>query len=333
MQAQQRRQFGRTDIAISTVTMGCWAIVGDATWGPQNESDAIAAIHAALANGVNAFDSAEGYGAGYSEQILAKALKGRRQDAVIASKVSPDHVNSCDDLLHSCEQSLKNLGTDYIDLYYLHWPNRTTPMVEILRGFNKLRQDGKIRCFGVSNFGRDDLCDLLAEGRCEVNQLPYNLLWRVIERDIVPICQQHDIGITCYSPLAQGLLTGKFASLADVPDGRARTRHFSSQRPGTRHGEAGQEAATTAALAEIRAIADDLSCPMGELALAWLIQQPGITSVIAGARNARQMEENARAMQRVLTTAVCARLNQATSALKDAFGHNPDMWQNPSRYR
>jgi myo-inositol catabolism protein IolS len=333
MQLQERRSLGSSDLAISTVTMGCWAIVGDGTWGPQDESDAIAAIHAALAHGVNSFDSAEGYGAGYSEQILAKALKGRRQEAILASKVSPDHVNSYDDLLRSCEQSLQNLGTDYIDLYYLHWPNRSTPMDEILRGFAKLRQDGKIRCFGVSNFGCGDLSELLAHDRCEVNQLPYNLLWRAIENKIMPLCQEHDVGVTCYSPLAQGLLTGKFASLAEVPAGRARTRHFSSQRPGTRHGEAGQEAATTAALAAIAEIAAELSCPMGELALAWLIQQAGVTSVIAGARNARQSEENARAMQRQLPTEAIARLNQATQPLKEAFGDNPDMWQSDSRYR
>lgn len=333
MQMQKKRHLGRSELSVSTVTMGCWAIVGDATWGPQDEQDAIAAIHAALANGVNAFDSAEGYGAGYSEQILAKALQGRRQDAVIASKVSPDHASSYDELLSACERSLKNLNTDYIDLYYLHWPNRTTPIDDILRGFDKLRQDGKIRCFGVSNFGQGDLTELLAQGRAEVNQLPYNLLWRVIERDIVPLCLRHDIGVACYSPLAQGLLTGKFATLADVPDGRARTRHFSSQRSGTRHGDAGQELATTAALQAIRAIADELGCLMGELALAWLIQQPAVATVIAGARNARQMEQNARAMNRVLSADVIQRLNHATDALKNAFGSNPDMWQSASRYR
>lgn len=329
------RELGRTGIKVSTVTMGCWAIVGDATWGPQSEQDAVDAIHAALDLGVNCFDSAEMYGNGYSEQILAKALAGKRSRAVLCSKFSPQHANSWDDLLGACNNSLKNLGTDYLDVYYLHWPNRQTPIEKIAGWCDDLRRQGKIRAFAVSNFGVDDLGDLLKVAAPAVNQLPYNLLWRVVENEILPLCRRHDVSVACYSPIAQGLLTGKFADADAVPESRGRTRHFSRRRPQTRHQEDGQEEATFAAIRAIAAIADDLSCPMAELALAWLIHQPGIATVIAGARNPGQMAANAKAMDRTLTPETIARLNAATEPLKTAFGNNPDMWQSAenSRFR
>lgn len=330
-----KRNLGRSGLKVSTVTMGCWAIVGDATWGPQNEYDAVEAINAALECGVNCFDTAEMYGAGYSEQILKKALAGKREQVVICSKVSPVHTNSWDDLQAACDNSLKNLGMDYIDLYYLHWPNRQIPIAQIIDWFEKLKQTGKIRCFGVSNFGKLDMTDLLHAGRADVNQLPYNLLWRTIEHEVLPICRDNDVSVACYSPIAQGLLTGKFPNGASVPDSRARTRHFSPVHKQIRHHEAGQEQETFAALDKIRHIAAELNCPMGELALAWLLHQPGVATVIAGARNREQMTANAKAMTRKLSQDILQRLEHATAPLKAAFDTNPDMWQSgtDSRYR
>jgi aryl-alcohol dehydrogenase-like predicted oxidoreductase len=330
---QLQRRLGRTDIHVSPVAMGCWAIVGDATWGPQDERDAIAAIHAALDAGVNFFDTAEGYGAGASEQILAKALKGRRDQAVIGSKVSPNHAGSYAELLRSCDQSLANLGTDYIDVYHLHWPNREVPVHGIIEGLQRLRQAGKIRAVAVSNFGRQDLTELLAADRCEVNQLPYNLLWRAIEVEIAPICVAHGVSITCYCPIAQGLLTGKFPTAAAVPEGRARTRHFAGSRPQARHGEPGAETLTFATLRAIVAIAAQAGLSMEHVALAWLISRPAVASVLVGARSAAQMRNNAQAMQVCLDPAVLAALDAATLELKAHFGTNPDMWQSASRYR
>ena len=313
--------------------MGCWAIVGDATWGAQDEGDAIAAIHAALDSGITFFDTAEGYGAGYSEQILAKALKGRRDRAVIGSKASPSHTNTYADLLHSCDTSLANLGTDYIDLYHLHWPNREVPVHEVMAGFQRLQEAGKIRAVAVSNFGRQDLTELLAVSRCEVNQLPYNLLWRAIEFEIAPLCLRHAVSLTCYCPIAQGLLTGKFASADAVPAGRARTRHFASTRPQARHGEAGAEELTFTTLRRIAQTAAKLGLAMEQLALAWLLARPGVAAVLVGARNARQVQTNAAAMHLQLEPAIIAELDAATDDLKARFGTNPDMWQSQSRYR
>ncbi len=330
---RELRPLGRSEIRVSAVSMGCWAIVGDQTWGPQDESQAVAAIRAALDAGINFFDTAEAYGAGYSERLLARALEGRRGNAVIASKASPHHARNWPDLRAACENSLRRLNTDYIDVYYLHWPCRDTPIQEILGFFERLREQGKIRCFAVSNFGVGDLSELLEYGRCEANQLPYSLLWRVIEKEILPLCRKNQISVTCYSPLAQGLLTGKFRSADDVPPGRARTRHFAGTRPQARHGEPGCEAETFAAVRAVAEVAAELGRPMAELALAWLIHQPGVASVIAGARTPEQVRQNARAMDLELSPEVLERLAAVTRDLSAKFGDNPDMWQSNSRYR
>ena len=153
------RTLGRTDIRVSPVAMGCWAIVGDSTWGTQDETDAINALKAAHDCGINHFDTAEGYGAGYSEELVGKALRDVRDQIVIASKVSPNHAGTWDDLQKACDASLRYLQTDVIDVYYLHWPNRDVPTDEIIANFARLRDAGKIRAFAVSNFGKGDLTE------------------------------------------------------------------------------------------------------------------------------------------------------------------------------
>jgi myo-inositol catabolism protein IolS len=326
------RKLGRTEITVSTVAMGCWAIAGDWVWGEQDEQASIATIRAALDVGINFFDTAEGYGDGYSEIVLGKALTGIRHKAVIASKVSPSHLAG-DEVQQACERSLRRLNTDYIDLYQIHWPNWDIPIAETMEALEKLCQQGKVRAIGVSNFGVIDLCDLLAVGHCESNQLPYSLLGRAIEYEISPLCIENDIGILCYSPLAQGLLTGKFASIDDVPETRARTRHFSKDRPMTRHGEDGCEAETFVAVESVRRICAEIGAPMAEVALAWLVHQPGVTSVLAGARNPDQIEQNARAADLKLAPEIVNQLTQATDDLKQKLGSNPDLWESVPRSR
>ena len=179
--------------------------------------------------------------------------------------------------------------------------------------------------------GVKDLSGLLAH-RCPIsNQLAYNLLFRAIEFEIAPLCRENQIGITPYSSLAQGLLTGKFASADDVPEGRARTRHFSCDRPQARHGEPGAEVETFEAIARIRRISDDAGIPMNRLALAWLLAQPGVTSVIAGARNADQARANALAADMQLSDDTLAALTASTDPLKHKLGPNPDMWSREPR--
>ena len=327
------RKLGRSELSVSTICMGCWALAGGALWGDQDEQQAIGALHTALDIGVNFFDTAEGYGAGDSEVILGKAFKDRRDQAIIATKVSENHMHPAD-LRQACEQSLQRLQTDYIDVYYLHWPSREVPFEETLAEMDRLKEEGKIRYTGCSNFGRQDLERLLAIQHVEVNQLAYNLLFRAIEYEIVPTCLEHEVSIAPYSPLLHGILTGKFATVEEIPEGRARTRHFSPKiHPQTRHGGAGAEEETARALYGIRDICEGAGLEMTKVALAWLLAQPGVTTVIAGARSPEQIRANAEAAELQLPADVEQALTEATEELKTAFGTNADMWESEENSR
>jgi aryl-alcohol dehydrogenase-like predicted oxidoreductase len=325
-------KLGKTDLSVSVIAMGCWALAGGATWGAQEEQESIAAVHAALDAGVNFFDTAEAYEAGATEVVLGKALMGRRHQAVIATKVSRGQL-SAQEVQQACQDSLQRLQTDYIDLYQIHWPRRTVPLAETVAALERLRDQGKVRAIGVCNFGVQDLSEILALGWVESNQLPYSLLWRAIEYEIQQACIDQSVGILCYSPLSQGLLAGKYASADDMPEGRARTRLFSTERPQARHGEPGVEVEAFAALKEIRAICDEIGQPMVNVALAWLLQQPGVTSVIAGARRPGQIRQTAQATDLVLSSETLTSLSAATGEVRRLVGPNPDMWQTQSRFR
>jgi aryl-alcohol dehydrogenase-like predicted oxidoreductase len=330
----QYRKLGGTDLEVSAVALGCWAIIGGFNWGPQEKGESLDTIAAALEAGITFFDTAEGYGDGYSEQLVAEGLGSRRADVVIASKVSADHL-APDKLKEACERSLCNLNTDVIDLYQVHWPSREVPFDDSMRALEDLRDAGKIRYIGVSNFGPQDMREMRRVGRFESNQLPYNLLWRAIEYEIQPQCAEHNISILPYSPLMQGLLTGKFQNVADVPHDRRRTRHYSGSYELSRHGGPGYEDETFAAVDAIRVICREIDQPMTHVTLAWLLAQPAVTSVIAGARNRQQVKANAQAADLSLSPVILERLSSATAELKALLGPDPDMWspRDESRYR
>jgi myo-inositol catabolism protein IolS len=266
--------------------------------------------------------------------LIGKAFTGHLRDKVIiATKVSQGNLRPTD-LRAACENSLRNLGMDTIDVYYIHWPNWDIPIADTLGEMQRLKDEGKIRFVGCSNFGPRDLTELLAIDHVEINQLAYNLLFRAIEYEIVPLCVEHRVSIAPYSPLQHGILTGKVATLADIPDERARTRHFAAtHRTMVRHGGSGAEAETAAALTAIREICDDAGLPMAQVALAWLLKQPGVATVIAGARNPAQIHANAEAAALKLPADVVSALTKATDPLKAALGSNPDMWQNDANTR
>jgi myo-inositol catabolism protein IolS len=328
----QYKILGQSDLNVSVYALGCWPFAGGSFWGEQDDATSIATVHAALDAGINFFDTAEAYESGTSERVLGQALLGRRDKAIIATKVAPNHLAEAD-VYQACEQSLRYLQTDYIDLYLIHWPNWKVPLVETVGALEKLKEQGKIRAIGVCNFGPRDLTDILQLHPIVTNQLPYSLLWRVIEREILPVCLANDIGLMCYSPLAQGLLTGRYAGADEVPTGIARTRYYASHRSDGSHGEAGCEEEVFAALATIKQIAGDLGQPMAAVALAWLRQQPGVTSILVGARSPQELHLNLPALNLQLTPDVIKALSQATEPVKQKLGNNPDMWLVPSRMR
>ncbi len=319
--------LGTTDIQVSTVALGCWAFAGGKYWGEQEDQDSINTVAAALDAQINFFDTAEAYGGGYSEEILAQALGKRSNDVIIASKFG-GRPHSHDQVIEACEQSLHRLKRDYIDLYQIHWPDETVPIEETMTALNRLKQQGKIRAIGVCNFGHDTMQELLGVGSIETNQVAYNLLWRGLEYEIAPNCIEHGIGILCYSPLAQGLLTGKYHSADDVPQGRARTKLFASSRPQTRHGQPGHEELAFRTIDRIRTIAQRHEVSMTDLSLWWLFKQSGVTAVLAGARNAQQILENAKCTEIDLPDSVATELSEASDELKQAVGGDTDIWAN-----
>ncbi len=328
--------FPNTDLSVSQLCFGCWGVTSDAHWGERDQCESEGAILAAIESGINFFDTAPMYGNGASEDMLGRVLAacGQRSQVVIANKIRPDRMRPAQ-IVAECETSLARLQTDYIDLYQTHWTNREVPLSDSWDAMLRLQEQGKVRHVGVCNMGLGDLADVVAKQVPMTNQLPYNLLWRMIEAEIVPYCLEHAIGVLVYSPLMHGILADKYSTAAAVPDGRARSRHFSGTRSLSRHGEAGCEAETFATLDRIRAIANSLGRSMSDVALAWTLQQPAIVSVIAGARNAQQLRENVQQLENPLSTATLAELDEATRSLQQALGPNPDMWdgQANSRYR
>lgn len=320
-----------TDFTVSEIAFGAWAIVGGFNWGHQEEKDSIEALRAAYESGITFFDTAEAYGGGASENLIDKALADVRNEIVIATKIKPEDF-AYDDVKKACEERLKALNTDRIDLLQLHWPNHNIPLEETVRALEELKAEGKIRAFGVSNFGVKDLQECLSYTKeLSSNQLPYNLLWRAIEYEILPFCVEHHVPVLCYSPIMQGMLTGKFRTAAEVPEDRARTRHFSRNRPQARHSEAGCEAELFEAIDAIRSIADKMDLPMGQVSIAWLLARQGVGSVIVGGRNAEQVRKNVQAAKMNLPDDIIRELDEASSRLKELFGANADMWQSESR--
>ena len=323
-------QLGASGLEVSAVVMGCWGIGGGYTWGEQDEKDSIETIRAAVDLGINLFETAEFYSDGYSEEVLGRGLQGLRDKVMIATKVWVDNLAK-DKVVAACEGSLKRLQTDRIDLFQIHWPNRDVPVEETLAAMEQLKKDGKIRFIGVSNFGVKDLSGALAAGDIVSDQMPYSLLFRAVEFEILEKCIASDVAVLAYSPLAQGILTGKFKSPKDVDDERARLRFYSKDRSGTVHDEEGYEEEVFEAIGKIRAICDEMAAPMAHVALAWVLQQPGIQAVLAGARNPDQIIMNTKAVDLVLSADVIKKLNAATDTLKYSMGPNADPWRTASR--
>ena len=225
-------QFPGTDLTVSQLCFGCWGVASDFHWGDRVEGESVEAMLTAVDSGVNFFDTAPVYGNGDSETLLGRVLKENslRDKVVIASKARPDKMRPAE-IKEECEESLKRLCTDQIDLFQIHWANRDVPLPETWGAMLELKQEGKVREIGVCNMGPLDLTDVSGLQKPLTNQLPYNLLWRMIESEIIPRCLNDQIGILAYSPLMHGMLADKYKSAADVPDGRARSRHFTTERP------------------------------------------------------------------------------------------------------
>ena len=216
------RKLGKSEIEITPIIMGTWQ-AGKRMWAGIEDNESIKAIRAAFESGITTIDTAEVYGEGHSEQIVGQALADVREQVVYASKVFANHLKY-DQVIEACHRSLTNLQTDYLDLYQIHWPSGTwnsevVPVEETMRALNQLKQDGKIRAIGVSNFSRQQLEEVCQYGQIDSLQPPYSLFWRQVEKETQPYCVEHNISIIAYSSLAQGILTGKFGAQPQFAEG------------------------------------------------------------------------------------------------------------------
>ncbi|MFC1993402.1 aldo/keto reductase [Chloroflexota bacterium] len=323
----QYRKLGRTGLKVSEICLGTM------TYGEQvSETDAINLMKSAMAAGVNFFDTADLYVNGKSEEVVGKALKKERHSVVLATKVANKVGPNVNDaglsrfhIMQAIEDSLRRLGTDYIDLYYAHMPDYDTPIEETLRAMDDLVHQGKVRYIGCSNFRAWQLCkalwvsDIHNLARFDCIQPPYNLITRDIEYELMPLCASEGIGVCVYNPLAAGLLTGKHDPNKPPTEG---TR-FTLERVGQLYRERYWSATNFEAVTRLKQIAEEHGRSLTQLALAWILHNETITSAISSATSMKHLEENLGAAEIKLSEdelAACDDVWQQLRSLRFFYG-------------
>jgi aryl-alcohol dehydrogenase-like predicted oxidoreductase len=339
------RACGNSGLQLSALGLGCWAFGGGEYWGESDQENVNRLVQRAYDLGVTYFDTAEAYNEGRSEQFLGEAIKPIPRDRiVIGSKIAPSNTRPAT-LVEHCEASLARLGTDYVDLYMIHWPihpqairhhtddedliNNPPSLEEAVHTLLRLQEQGKIRYLGVSNFGVTRLEEILQVGGDYVaDQLGYSLLTRAAEMEILPYCRQKNVGVIVYMVLMQGLLADRWRTFEEIPEWQKRTRHFNCQRtPLCRHGEEGAEEETLQALDRIRIIAKECGMPMSDVALNWAVANQGVSSVLVGTQNVQRLEANVKGVAEPLPPEVIEKLNLATEPLKQKLGPCLDLFE------
>ena len=304
------RKLGTTDLDVSIVGLGTWAM-GDDYWGPVDDTESIRAVREAVDKGINLIDTAPAYGGGHSEEILGKAVEGRRSEVILATKVGtirlPDGYRrdlSPAIIVKQLEDSLRYLKTDVIDLYQIHWPDPDTPIEESLEALDKLRRQGKFRYLGVSNFEIPLLEKALELTDIVSHQPRYSLLQRDIEEDLLPFCKRHNLGTLGYGSLAGGILTGKFEEIPELSEGDNR-KHFYPffQEP---------EWSRVQKLVDVlRDIGRERNKPTAQVAINWANRDAGVTCALVGAKRPDQAGANAASAEWDLTEEEIRRIEEA----------------------
>ncbi|RAK00074.1 aryl-alcohol dehydrogenase-like predicted oxidoreductase [Larkinella arboricola] len=319
------RKVGESEVMLSAITFGAWA-AGGWMWGGTERKEALEAIRASYDLGVTSIDTAPIYGQGTSEEIVGEAIKDLPRDRVqILTKYgmrwdlakgtlafpSKDNAGNAIDvykyagkesIIKECEDSLKRLGTDYIDLYQIHWPDVTTPISETMEAVGRLIEQGKVRAAGVSNYNLAQMKEAEQTLKLASNQVPYSMVKRDIEADLVPYCLEHHKAILAYSPMERGLLTGKIKPGHQFAEGDHRTTYKAFKD--------GNLERVWSFLEKIKPMAEQKQVSLGQLVIRWTIDQPGITVALVGARNAEQAVQNAKAIDVRLTAEETAFIRQ-----------------------
>ncbi|KRC86017.1 General stress protein 69 [compost metagenome] len=314
--------LGASGIECETVGLGTWAM-GGWMWGGNDDAAAVDAIRASLDAGVRLIDTAPAYGLGHAESLVGTALKGRRQDAVIATKCGlvwhtqqgahffdeagkPVHRHlGRDSIFHEVEQSLGRLRTDYIDLYITHWQDSATPVAETMDALLDLKRQGKIRAIGVSNITPDTLTEYLRHGPVDAIQERYSLIDRGIESTLLPLCRDHGVASLGYSSLALGLLAG--------PIDPARQFAGDDQRAGNPRFSAANRARLQAFFQDLAPLQQRLDCSTAQLMIAWTTRPGAVSLALCGARTPQQAMQNAGAARLTLDAAAIAAIDAAAA--------------------
>ncbi|MBC7921040.1 MAG: aldo/keto reductase [Ferruginibacter sp.] len=326
----QYTELADSGVKVSSIAFGAWAI-GGWMWGGADRQDALNAIHKSLELGITSIDTAPIYGFGLSEELVGEALAGKRQQAQILTKYgmrwegtkgklafqskradgSPVDIYKYagkESVIQECEDSLRRLRTDYIDLYQIHWPDVTTPVEETMEAIDQLLKQGKVRASGVCNFSADQMKAAEKVVKQATDQVPYSMVERKIERDVVPYCLETGKGILAYSPLQRGLLTGKITDdyLFEPDDHRPNTPPF---KPENRR-------RINAFLDTLRPMAEQYGVTLAQLVINWTVQQPAVAVALVGARDPGQVEENAKSLDFKLTPDEIKQINERLDGVK-----------------
>ena len=319
-----------TDVKITPLTFGAWAI-GGWFWGGAEEKESIRAIESAIDNGMTTIDTAPVYGFGQSEELVGKTIKGKRGKVQILTKFglrwdiisnNPHLQNTKDNqgndlsiyrigkkesVIQECEDSLRRLGTDHIDLFQQHWPDSHTPVEETMEALEILKKQGKIKAGGVSNYTTEKMAEADKFFRLASNQVPYSMVLRDIEKELVPFSIANNKAIIVYSPMQRGILTGKITEDYEFNEG--------DHRPNTPFYKEPNLSRINQFLKEIKPIADSKNATLAQLVIRWTLYQPGITCVLVGARNEKQVLENIKAAELTISTDEMKLINEKLNNL------------------
>ena len=311
----EKRRLGNSDLEITHIGVGAWAMGGGGwafAWGPQDDRQSIEAIHTALDGGVNWIDTAAVYGLGHSEEVVARALEGRQNRPYVFTKCERtwnekgeiSGVLKADSIRRECEASLRRLKVERIDLYQIHWPQPDEDIEEGWGAVANLQKEGKVRWIGVSNFNAEQLERCRRIAPITSLQPPYSAVSPEIEREVLPYCKQHGIGVIVYSPMKSGLLTGKMTKerVAAFPQDDFRKRALAFQEP---------QLSRNLELADLMArIGKRRNVAAGVVAIAWTLRHPAVTAAIVGMRSAQQAREMLPVLEFQLSPEEAAEIDQ-----------------------
>ncbi len=311
----EQRQFGNTDLTASAVGFGTWEM-STTMYGHIDVGEAARAVNAAIDRGITLFDTAEVYGPYHSEELLADALGARRNEIVLVTKVGFQYddrpavvgINAArEHIIERTEGCLRRLKTDVIDLMLIHWPDHDTPIEETMEGLERLKQDGKIRHYGVSNFNIDMMQECEQYGHIAANQVGYHMFDRRMEHRVLPWCLANGVGYMAYGSLGFGLLTGAFTPDTQFDEGDWRRNGTAFELPLFEPDQFRKEIEVTRRLGEL---ADGYGKSVAQLAIAWVLDHPAVSCALVGMRNEQELEENVAATDWKLTDEIRNGINQ-----------------------